>query len=89
MLSPADAILKTTQISMPLKGLAIGNGWIDGRHQYPAYYDFALRSGLIKEGSQVSLSLLIPKEPSCLTHASDRERRSTSAGSLQAITQST
>lgn len=49
----ADAILKTTQISMPLKGLAIGNGWIDGRHQYPAYYDFALRSGLIKEGSQI------------------------------------
>ncbi|KIO32858.1 hypothetical protein M407DRAFT_13851 [Tulasnella calospora MUT 4182] len=49
----ADAILKTTLLSMPLKGLAIGNGWIDGRHQYPAYYDFALKSGIIKEGSQV------------------------------------
>ncbi|KAG8899253.1 Cell death protease, partial [Tulasnella sp. 408] len=49
----ADAILKTTLLSMPLKGLAIGNGWIDGRHQYPAYYDFALKSGIVKQGSQV------------------------------------
>lgn len=32
--------------------MAIGNGWIDGRHQYPAYVDFALEKGLIKRGTK-------------------------------------
>ncbi|KAG8900039.1 Cell death protease [Tulasnella sp. 403] len=50
----ADGILKTTLLSTPLKGIAIGNGWIDGRSQYPAYYDFAVKSGLIKENSDTA-----------------------------------
>ncbi|KAG9015864.1 Cell death protease [Tulasnella sp. JGI-2019a] len=49
----ADGILKTTQLPTPLKGLAIGNGWIDPRAQYPAYYDFAIESGLVTAGSQI------------------------------------
>lgn len=49
----ADGILKTTLLSTPLKGIAIGNGWIDGRAQYPAYYDYAIEAGLIKAGSAV------------------------------------
>ena len=49
----ADAILKTTLLSTPLKGIAIGNGWIDGRYQYPAYLEFAIRSGIITENSDV------------------------------------
>lgn len=34
-----------------LKGLLIGNGWIDPANQYPAYLDFALQSGIVKKGS--------------------------------------
>jgi carboxypeptidase D len=37
-----------------LKGLAIGNGWIDPMQQYQGYVDFAYEKGLIKEGSKVS-----------------------------------
>ncbi|KDQ08864.1 hypothetical protein BOTBODRAFT_179499 [Botryobasidium botryosum FD-172 SS1] len=48
----ADAILKSTRISTPLKGAAIGNGWMDGRTQYPAYVEFSVKEGLLKEGSQ-------------------------------------
>jgi hypothetical protein len=39
---------------VPLTGIAIGNGWIDARTQYPAYIEFALKAGLFKEGSEVS-----------------------------------
>lgn len=47
----ADAILKTTLIQMPLKGLLIGNGWIDPWYQYPAYMPFSYSTGVIKEGT--------------------------------------
>jgi carboxypeptidase D len=47
----ADAILKTTLISMPLQGLLIGNGWIDPWYQYPAYMPFAYSTGVIKAGT--------------------------------------
>ena len=36
-----------------LKGLAIGNGWIDARRQYPAYLDYGLKHGLVVPGSDV------------------------------------
>ena len=36
-----------------LKGLAIGNGWIDARRQYPAYLDYGLKHGLVEPGSDV------------------------------------
>jgi len=36
-----------------LKGLAIGNGWIDARRQYPAYLEYGLKHGLVEPGSDV------------------------------------
>jgi carboxypeptidase D len=36
-----------------LKGLAIGNGWIDARRQYPAYLEYGLKHGLVETGSDV------------------------------------
>lgn len=36
-----------------LKGLAIGNGWIDARRQYPTYLDYGLKHGLVEPGSDV------------------------------------
>lgn len=47
----ADAIL-SSDLKMPLRGAAIGNGWIDGRSQYPAYLDYAVTHGLVDESSQ-------------------------------------
>ncbi|KAJ8516650.1 hypothetical protein ONZ45_g6071 [Pleurotus djamor] len=47
----ADAILGSS-LSMPLRGIAIGNGWIDGRRQYPAYLDYAVKMGLLEENSE-------------------------------------
>ncbi|KAG1735006.1 alpha beta-hydrolase [Suillus lakei] len=47
----ADAIL-SSELRMPLRGVAIGNGWIDARSQYPAYLDYAVTHGLVDESSQ-------------------------------------
>ncbi|KAJ8297313.1 Pheromone-processing carboxypeptidase KEX1 [Rhodotorula toruloides] len=47
----AQAILASPRLPTRLKGLLIGNGWIDPYNQYPAYLDFALQAGVIKEGS--------------------------------------
>ncbi|KAG8824527.1 Cell death protease [Serendipita sp. 401] len=47
----ADALLEATDVPAPLKGLAIGNGWIDSRAQYPAFVEFGLKAGLYKPGS--------------------------------------
>ena len=30
----------------------IGNGWIDAMHQYPAYLQYAVKHGLVEEGSK-------------------------------------
>jgi carboxypeptidase D len=48
----ADAVLNST-LGVPLRGVAIGNGWIDGRRQYPAYLEYALKHDLVKEGTPV------------------------------------
>jgi hypothetical protein len=42
---------------MPLKGIAIGNGWIDSKTQYPAYLEYGLKHGLLSEGDNVSRAL--------------------------------
>lgn len=50
----ADTLLKSSDFpSFPLKGIAIGNGWIDPKTQYQGYVDFAYEKGLIKQGSKV------------------------------------
>ncbi|KAI0032923.1 alpha/beta-hydrolase [Vararia minispora EC-137] len=46
----ADALLKS-DLQVPFRGAAIGNGWIDAAHQYPAYLDYSVKHGLIAEGS--------------------------------------
>lgn len=40
-------MLKTTIVKPSLKGLLIGNGWIDPYNQYPAYIDFARTTKLV------------------------------------------
>ncbi|KZT42934.1 alpha/beta-hydrolase [Sistotremastrum suecicum HHB10207 ss-3] len=47
----AKAILDSN-VPTPLKGVAIGNGWIDAMSQYPAYVEYAAKYGIIKEGSE-------------------------------------
>lgn len=46
----ADAIL-SSDLNVPLRGAAIGNGWIDSRTQYPAYLDYAVKHGILEENS--------------------------------------
>ncbi|KAJ7886693.1 Alpha/Beta hydrolase protein [Mycena leptocephala] len=46
----ADAILNS-DIGIHLRGVAIGNGWIDARRQYASYIDFAVKVGILEENS--------------------------------------
>ncbi|TBU33044.1 alpha/beta-hydrolase [Dichomitus squalens] len=46
----ADAVLNST-LDIPLKGAAIGNGWMDARRQYPAYLDYSVKHGILEETS--------------------------------------
>ncbi|KAM0756169.1 alpha/beta-hydrolase [Meredithblackwellia eburnea MCA 4105] len=62
----AEAILATTELPTKLKGLLIGNGWIDPLSQYPAYLDFALQAGVVKKGSEVETRIRKETE-SCMT----------------------
>lgn len=48
----ADAILNST-LSIPLRGIAIGNGWIDANSHYLSYLDYAVKVGLIEENTDV------------------------------------
>ncbi|TFK72001.1 alpha/beta-hydrolase [Pluteus cervinus] len=43
----AQSILGSN-LKVPLRGAAIGNGWIDPRRQYPSYLDFAVKVGLLE-----------------------------------------
>lgn len=36
-----------------MKGIIIGNGWFDPISQYPAYLDFAIKSGIVKLGTDL------------------------------------
>ena len=52
----ASAIINSTSTNeINLKGIAIGNGWIDPKQQYPGYVDFAYEKGLIKKDTPVSV----------------------------------
>lgn len=59
----ADAILARNknitdeETAFRLKGIMIGNGWIDPRNQYPAYLPFAYETGLVKTGSMIAATL--------------------------------
>jgi carboxypeptidase D len=48
----AHAMLNST-LNIPFRGAAIGNGWIDGRHQYPGFLQYAVKHGLVEEHSEV------------------------------------
>ena len=47
-----NAILDS-DLGVPLRGAAIGNGWIDSHTQYPSYLDYAVKHGIIEENSDV------------------------------------
>jgi len=65
----ANAILNST-VGVPLRGIAIGNGWIDPRRQYPTYIDFAVKVGLLEENSEVRIFLHSSSACSALPHPS-------------------
>jgi carboxypeptidase D len=44
-------LLKTSLISAPLKGIILGNAWLDPARQYPAYLQFAYETEMLQEGS--------------------------------------
>jgi carboxypeptidase D len=47
----ANAVLDSS-LHIPLKGAAIGNGWMDGKHQYPGFLQYGVKHGLIEENSE-------------------------------------
>lgn len=56
----ASAIINSTATNeINLKGIAIGNGWIDPKQQYPGYVDFAYEKGLLKKDTPVSTAFVI------------------------------
>ncbi|KAH9817256.1 putative carboxypeptidase KEX1 precursor [Melampsora americana] len=52
----AQAIKSTTSVSSNLKGLMMGNAWINPQTQYPAYIEFAYERGMIVKGSKEAKS---------------------------------
>jgi hypothetical protein len=44
-------MLQTKLVNAPLRGLIMGNAWIDPEIQYPAYLDFSYQEKLIAPGS--------------------------------------
>lgn len=73
----ADAILtrnanvSETETEYNLKGIMIGNGWIDPKNQYPAYLPFAYANGIIESGSS-SAAILENKQRECLQSLAEK-----------------
>ena len=40
-------------MNIPLRGIAIGNGWIDANNQYLGYLDYVVKVGLVEENTDV------------------------------------
>jgi carboxypeptidase D len=51
-----------------LSGLIIGNGWIDGQTQYPAYMEYAIANNLIPDSA---LEPIQQKQKACLRELAD------------------
>jgi carboxypeptidase D len=47
-----------SSLGIPLRGSAIGNGWIDARRQYPSFLDYAVKHGLVEPGTAVRLQAM-------------------------------
>jgi len=60
----ADAVL-SSNLDVPLKGIAIGNGWIDPKKQYPSYLDYSVKMGILQENSAVRCALLLAVTAHC------------------------
>lgn len=54
----ADAIFKKSSFQAPLKGIIIGNGWVDPVTQYLGYHEFAFQAGLITESSPAAQTVM-------------------------------
>eukprot|EP00743_Colponemidia_sp_Colp-15_P001425 GILK01001563.1.p1 GENE.GILK01001563.1~~GILK01001563.1.p1 ORF type:complete len:459 (-),score=65.39 GILK01001563.1:173-1549(-) len=48
---------KVEGIKIPVKGAAIGNGWVDPINQYPAYAEFAHENNLVSETAYKALKV--------------------------------
>ncbi|KAH8096683.1 alpha/beta-hydrolase [Cristinia sonorae] len=46
----ANALLDSS-MNIPLRGVAIGNGWMHGRTQYPSFLDYAVKHGITELNS--------------------------------------
>ncbi|KAJ5112127.1 hypothetical protein N7532_000172 [Penicillium argentinense] len=58
----------------PLKGLLIGNGWISPADQYPSYFDFVEREGLITHGTEI-YTKMDALNSYCLTQLESPEKK--------------
>jgi len=47
----ANAILESN-LGIPFRGAAIGNGWMDAQTQYPSFLPYAVKQGLVEENSE-------------------------------------
>ncbi|THH27823.1 hypothetical protein EUX98_g6359 [Antrodiella citrinella] len=47
----ANALLDSN-LNIPLRGVAIGNGWMDARTQYPSFLEYALKHGITEPNSK-------------------------------------
>ena len=69
-----------------LQGLLIGNGWISGPDQYPAYLQFAYQEGLIQGGS-TQAAAVERQQSICMQDLANGGKDHVDTGSCEAILQ--